>query len=86
MDELELLTAKEVEDRYKGKITARRALQAARTGVLPRGVVIRLGRQVRFSAAALRSYLEGGGAALPGGWRRKPAEEKADHSAATAGR
>ncbi len=75
MDELELLTAKEVEDRYKGKITARRALQAARAGIFPRGVVIRIGRQVRFSASALRSHLESGGGALVGGWRRKPADQ-----------
>ncbi|MEN6535333.1 MAG: helix-turn-helix domain-containing protein [Bryobacteraceae bacterium] len=42
----------------------------ARQGILPLGVVVRFGRQLRIDAAALRTWLAAGGSALPGGWRR----------------
>lgn len=44
--------------------------QAARTGVLPS---VRLGRKVWFNLDELRVFLQAGGRALPGGWRREPA-------------
>lgn len=42
----------------------------ARNGVFPPGVTLRLGRTIRFHRERLRAWLEGGGGALPGGWRR----------------
>jgi len=41
-----------------------------RTNVLPKGVVVRLGRSIRIDAAKLEQFIAEGGAALPGGWRR----------------
>jgi excisionase family DNA binding protein len=48
-------------------ITYARAAELARIGILP---VVRLGRQVRVDSARLASFIESGGQALPGGWRR----------------
>jgi hypothetical protein len=42
-----------------------------RQGILPPGVVVRLGRQIRIHPARLDQFIEGGGKALPGGWRRE---------------
>lgn len=36
--------------------------------------VVRVGRLVRFHKAALRRFIESGGAPLPGGWRREAVE------------
>jgi excisionase family DNA binding protein len=44
----------------------------ARSGVLPPGVVVRLGRRLRFDPEALDDWLRAGGASHPGGWRRSP--------------
>ena len=41
-----------------------------RQGIIPAGVVVRLGRQVRVNVQKWREFVEAGGAALPGGWRR----------------
>jgi len=49
-----------------------RVYALAREGVFPRGVVVRLGRQIRFDPEKLREFINQGGAALPGGWRREP--------------
>jgi len=49
-----------------------RFYEMVRTGLLPRGVVVRLGRQVRVDEDALREWVQQGGQALPGGWRREP--------------
>jgi hypothetical protein len=40
--------------------------------VLPAGVVVRFGRQVRINVEALRTWESAGGAPLPGGWKREP--------------
>lgn len=45
-----------------------------RRGILPAGVVVRLGRHVRVHPVRLEEFIEAGGAALPGGWRRKAGE------------
>jgi excisionase family DNA binding protein len=37
------------------------------------GGVVRLGRIIRFDPAKLGAWLEGGGQALPGGWRQEEA-------------
>ena len=49
-----------------------RVYELAREGILPPGVVVRLGRQVRISEAKLREWIESGGQCLPGGWKRRP--------------
>lgn len=36
---------------------------------------IRIGRLVRFDPEAIEAFIERGGAALPGGWRRSPTGE-----------
>jgi hypothetical protein len=78
MSETRIGTAEDVEIRTEGLIPARRAYELARDGVLPAGVVIRIGRQVRFNLAALDRWLADGGAALPGGWRRQAAHTPDD--------
>lgn len=49
-------------------ITVPRAYELARLGILP---VVKLGRQVRVDELKLAAWIEAGGAALPGGWRRE---------------
>jgi excisionase family DNA binding protein len=49
-------------------ITTKRCYELARTNMLP---CVRLGRQIRFRPSELRKWIDGGGAALPGGWRRE---------------
>ncbi|MDP9203133.1 MAG: helix-turn-helix domain-containing protein [Gemmatimonadota bacterium] len=49
--------------------TIQRTYELARVGVLP---CVRLGRSVCFSEEILRAWIENGGQALPGGWRREP--------------
>jgi excisionase family DNA binding protein len=51
-------------------ISAQRTYELVRTGVMPPGVAVRLGRQVRIDEEALRAWIHAGGQALPGGWRR----------------
>lgn len=50
-------------------VSVARAYELARTGLLP---TVKLGRQVRVDEARLLSWIEAGGAALPGGWRNTP--------------
>jgi excisionase family DNA binding protein len=45
-----------------------RAAALARDGILP---VVRLGRQLRVDPNQLAKFVEEGGKALPGGWRRE---------------
>lgn len=47
-----------------------RAYELARRGLLPG--VVRIGRQVRIRPDAFREFIDSGGRALPGGWRRQP--------------
>lgn len=49
-------------------VTYDRVAQMAREGILP---VVRLGRQVRVNPNTLQSWIENGGQALPGGWRKE---------------
>lgn len=53
-------------------VSVQRVYELVRTNVLPPGVAIRLGRQVRINEVALRDWLIRGGQSLPGGWRREP--------------
>ena len=41
---------------------------AARENIIPS---VRLGRKVKFSEKAINEFIENGGKALPGGWRRE---------------
>lgn len=49
-------------------VSVARAYELGRTNVIP---VVRVGRQVRVKEADLRAWIDAGGAALPGGWRRE---------------
>ncbi|MEW6047003.1 MAG: helix-turn-helix domain-containing protein [Bacillota bacterium] len=49
-------------------VTEDRVYQLVREGLLP---AVRVGRQIRFDADKLRDWIEQGGCALPGGWRRE---------------
>jgi hypothetical protein len=42
-----------------------------RQGIFPPGVVVRFGRQIRVHPEKLNQFIEGGGKALPGGWRKE---------------
>jgi len=55
-----------------GAITDREFQRRARLGDIPLGVVVRIGRRVFFNEERFVAWLEAGGAALPGGWRRQP--------------
>ena len=61
----QLLTAKEAAELLH--VSLARLYELVRGGVVP---AVRLGRQVRFSAAALDAWIVAGGQALPEGWRR----------------
>lgn len=63
-----LMSAKETAE-FMG-ISKDRVLTLARENVLPPGVVVRLGRQVRFNADKLAEWIDTGGQALPGGWKK----------------
>ncbi len=54
------------------KVSASRMYELIRTGIVPRGIAVRLGRQVRIDADGLSEWIKAGGQALPGGWRREP--------------
>src|SRR5690348_12802126 len=47
----------------------RKVFQLVRSGVLP---ALRVGRRVYFRRSALRSWIDGGGKPLSGGWRAMP--------------
>jgi excisionase family DNA binding protein len=47
-----------------------RVYELCRSGMLPH---TKVGRQLRFSPARIIAWVENGGAALPGGWRKEAA-------------
>jgi hypothetical protein len=51
-------------------VSSQRAYQMAREGILPDGVIIRLGRQLRVDPDELEHFIKNGGQSLPGGWRK----------------
>ena len=53
-------------------VSDKRAYEMCRTGILPPGVAIKMGRQWRVDMRALRQWIADGGQGLPGGWRKKP--------------
>lgn len=62
---MRLLTVKSVSEVLG--VSEARVYDLIREGILP---ACRLGRQVRVSEDVLREWIENGGQALPGGWRR----------------
>jgi len=64
---LRLLNVKEVAERLD--LSLPRVYELARGGILP---VVRLGRQIRVDESRLIAWINDGGRALPGGWRRDP--------------
>ncbi len=68
-----LLTAKDVAQVLRK--TEKSVLQAVADGLFPAGVVIRVGRLVRFHPENLTAWLENGGAQWPGGWRKEAKPE-----------
>jgi hypothetical protein len=53
-------------------IPSRHLRNMIRDGVVPPGVFVRLGRRVFVNPDRLDAWLDAGGGAFPGGWRRKP--------------
>ncbi len=51
------------------QVTPTRLYQLVRSEIVP---AVRLGRSIRFDPESLRIFIEGGGAAFRGGWRREP--------------
>ena len=49
-------------------VTPSRFYALARAGIVP---VVHLGRQLRVDPKALERWIQEGGKALPGGWKRK---------------
>ena len=52
-------------------VSPQRIYEMVRVGILPPGVAIRLGRQVRIDAEGLASWAARGGQTLSGGWRKR---------------
>ena len=53
--------------------SSQRVYTAIREGVLPVGVVVRLGRKVLINETKYEEFIHDGGSALPGGWKREAA-------------
>ncbi len=68
---MKLLTIAEIRQEHLTNLSEQRIYSLVREGILPPGVVVRLDRQVRINEGRLVEFLERGGAALPGGWRRE---------------
>ena len=49
-------------------VSEARVYEMAKLGIIP---CVRLGRLVRFRMDAIEAFVEQGGAALPGGWRKE---------------
>jgi len=47
--------------------------RAVREQILPPGVAVRIGRRMLINADKLQAFIDAGGAALPGGWKREAA-------------
>ena len=64
---IQMLTMHEVADRLG--VSLQRAYEMGRAGLLP---IVRMGRQIRVEETRLMSWIESGGRALPGGWKKYP--------------
>ncbi|MBM3763703.1 MAG: helix-turn-helix domain-containing protein [Acidobacteria bacterium] len=45
--------------------------RAVRENILPPGVAVRIGRRMLINTDKLQQWLDNGGQALPGGWKRE---------------
>ena len=72
MSRLTLATVHEVSS--ESGIPPVRLYDLIRQGIIPAGVAVRLGRQVRVNVERWREFVEAGGQALPGGWRRETSD------------
>ncbi len=63
---IQMLTMQEVADRLG--VSLQRAYEMGRCGLLRSP----MGRQIRVEETRLMSWIESGGRALPGGWKRYP--------------
>lgn len=70
---MKLLTLNEAADILA--VSYPRAAALAREGLMP---VVKLGRQYRVNPERLQQFIDGGGKGLPGGWRRKPAQNQVE--------
>jgi Helix-turn-helix domain len=52
-------------------ISPGRFYDLVRNGIFPPGVVVRLGRHIHINPGRLDQFIESGGKALPGGWRKE---------------
>jgi excisionase family DNA binding protein len=50
-----------------------RVYSLIRDGVIPHGVIVRLGRHIRINPEKLEEFIASGGQALPRGWRKESA-------------
>jgi hypothetical protein len=62
-------------------VTAQHFYDLVRENFFPPGVIVRFGRQIKVNPECLEEFLAAGGAALPGGWRREPANGQEASSA-----
>jgi len=60
-----LLTVNEVAQLFK--MSEERIYELTREGILP---AVRFGRSIRWNSERINQFIEDGGKALPGGWRR----------------
>jgi excisionase family DNA binding protein len=61
-----LLKVEDIAEQFN--MTEERIYTLAREGILP---VCRIGRQLRFSENAITEFVENGGKAFSGGWRKE---------------
>ena len=70
MTEERFVTAENLVERWPALFPdARRVYALAAEGIVP---CVRVARRVHFDVEAIERWIEGGGRALPGGWRREP--------------
>ncbi len=69
-----MLTVKEAVRKHPVILQSEQSCYAAiREGLLPPGVVVRFGRRILINEVKLEQFIDNGGAALPGGWKKEAA-------------
>jgi excisionase family DNA binding protein len=53
------------------RVRPKRVYELVAKGTLPEGVAVKIGRQLRINRTKLDEWIEAGGTALEGGWRRE---------------
>jgi excisionase family DNA binding protein len=68
------MTAKQLEEISYAAQRLNKSVQQiyamVREGILPSGVVVKLGRSIRIDPDALEEFIKSGGKPLQGGWRK----------------